>query len=241
MLIPKIIHQAWVGPMLPGIQECLDSVKRVMPDYDVRVYDGEEVDRIAPHRMTMIGKTDIVRNRKLYDEGGWWVDADCYVLKPFNGDCAYSYGLQEPRDGCWNQVCDWLFGSESGNPDQKRCLDWINTNQLLNPYDGYMRKPRQFLPRAGWEIDFRQRSMSGSHTVNAAWWGRKGAKDFLPYTEYGSRYFANRDCTRGFRSPVDMNQNEPRNATAVHLFMGSWVKYPAMGVLSEVKEAQRWG
>jgi hypothetical protein len=191
--------------MLPGIQECLDSVKRVMPDYDVRVYDGEEVNRIVPEKMTLVGKTDIVRNKKLYEEGGWWVDADCYMMKPLNGDCAYSYGLQEQRDGRFNQVCDWLFGSEAGNPDQKRCLDWINTSQLVNSYDGYMRQPYGTMYK-------------------------RGAKGFLPYNEYGSRYFAKNTPQR----------RKPSNPTAVHLFMGSWVK-PATGVLSEVKEAQRWG
>ena len=55
-MIPKVIHQVWDGPMPPGIQECLDSVKRVMPDYDVRVYNGEEVNRIVPQRMTLVGK-----------------------------------------------------------------------------------------------------------------------------------------------------------------------------------------
>ena len=205
MLIPKIIHQVWDGPMLPGIQECLDSVKRVMPDYDVRVYDGEEVNRIVPERMTLVGKTDVVRNKKLYEEGGWWVDADCYMMKPLNGDCAYSYGLQEQRDGRFNQVCDWLFGSEAGNPDQKRCLDWINTSQLVNSYDGYMRQPYGTMYK-------------------------RGAKGFLPYNEYGSRYFAKNTPQR----------RKPSNPTAVHLFMGSWVK-PATGVLSEVKEVERWG
>jgi mannosyltransferase OCH1-like enzyme len=204
VLIPKIIHQVWDGPMLPGIQECLDSVKRVMPDYDVRVYDGEEVNRIVPERMTLAGKTDIVRNKKLYEEGGWWVDADCYMMKPLNGDCAYSYGLQEQRDGRFNQVCDWLFGSEAGNPDQKRCLDWINTSQLVNSYDGYMRQPYGTMYK-------------------------RGAKGFLPYNEYGSRYFAKTTPQR----------RKPSNPTAVHLFMGSWVK-PATGVLSEVKEVERW-
>jgi hypothetical protein len=191
--------------MLPGIQECLDSVKRVMPDYDVRVYDGEEVNRIVPEKMTLVGKTDIVRNKKLYEEGGWWVDADCYMMKPLNGDCAYSYGLQEQRDGRFNQVCDWLFGSEAGNPDQKRCLDWINTSQLVNSYNGYMRQPYGTMYK-------------------------RGAKGFLPYNEYGSRYFAKNTPQR----------RKPSNPTAVHLFMGSWVK-PATGVLSEVKEAEMWG
>ena len=190
--------------MLPGIQECLDSVTRVMPDYDVRVYDGEEVNRIVPEKMTLAGKTDIVRNKKLYEEGGWWVDADCYMMKPLNGDCAYSYGLQEQRDGRFNQVCDWLFGSEAGNPDQKRCLDWINTSQLVNSYDGYMRQPYGTMHK-------------------------RGAKGFLPYNEYGSRYFAKNTPQR----------RKPSNPTAVHLFLGSWVK-SATGVLSEVKEAQRW-
>jgi len=223
VLIPKIIHQVWDGPMLPGIQECLDSVKRVMPDYDVRVYDGEEVNRIAPEKMTLVGKTDIVRNKKLYEEGGWWVDADCYMMKPLNGDCAYSYGLQEQRDGCWNQVCDWLFGSEAGNPDQKRCLDWINTSQLVNPYNGYMRRPRRHCLRSGWGID----------TV--------GAKGFLPYNEYGSRYFAKNYGNKWHHFPGRSPQRrKPANPTAVHLFLGSWVK-SATGVLSEAKEVERWG
>jgi len=203
VLIPKIIHQVWDGPMLPGIQECLDSVKRVMPDYDVRVYDGEEVNRIAPEKMTLVGKTDVVRNKKLYEEGGWWVDADCYMMKPLNGDCAYSYGLQEQKDGCWNQVCDWLFGSEAGNPDQKRCLDWLNK-----------------LPHVT-VVGFHRHCPQYAHK----------AKKFLPYNEYGSRYF----------SKTTPQRRKPANPTAVHLFMGSWVKYPATGVLSEVKEAQRWG
>lgn len=227
MLIPKIIHQVWDGPMLPGIQECLDSVKRVMPDYDVRVYDGEEVNRIAPQRMTLVGKTDVVRNKKLYEEGGWWVDADCYMMKPLNGDCAYSYGLQEQRDGCWNQVCDWLFGSEAGNPDQKRCLDWINSSQLVNTYDGYMRRPGR--------PDLYDKGLSG--------WGidTVGAKGFLPYSEYGSRYFAKNYGNKWHHFPGRSPQRrKPANPTAVHLFLGSWVKR-ATGVLSEVKEAERWG
>ena len=160
-------------------------------------------------------KTDLFRNQIVYRDGGWWVDADCFAIKPFNGDCAYSYGLQETRTDGGCLVSEWLFGSEAGNPDQKRCLDWIKDNQLVNSYSGALNSRRGVI-----------RSKRGG--IDAI-----GEKDFLPYTEYGSRYFAKLSRSQYSRPPI--------NPTAVHLFMGSWVKYPAMGVLSEVKEAQRWG
>ena len=38
MDIPKIIHYVWLGSgkMSPFIQDCVDSWKRVMPDYEIK-------------------------------------------------------------------------------------------------------------------------------------------------------------------------------------------------------------
>jgi len=215
--IPKIIHQVWDGPMLPGIQECLDSVKRVMPDYDVRVYNGEEVNEVAPDKVAFVKKTDLFRNLIVHRDGGWWVDADCFILKPFDGDRSYSYGLQEQGEGCL--LTEWLFGSEAKNPDQMRCLNWIKDNSLINPYGGVLNARRGVI-----RVNSRPQS-AYKGGIDAI-----GEKDFLPYAEYGSRYFAKHSRSRRL----------PTNPTAVHLFMGSWVK-SATGVLSEVKEVERWG
>ena len=127
-MIPKIIHQVWEGPVVPGIQECLDSVSRVMSDYDVRIYGDSDMDEYVPRDIPFMKRTDLFRNLIVFKEGGFWVDADCFILKPFKRDCGYSYGLQE-EGGCL--LSEWLFGSESGNPDQMRVYKWIRNNTLV--------------------------------------------------------------------------------------------------------------
>jgi len=214
--IPKIIHQLWVGPMIPGIQECLDSVTRVMPDHDVRVYGERELNNVVPENLSPVEKSDVLRHRIVYNEGGWWLDADCFALKPLDGDCAYSLGSQECWQGQrvayalrrkikpqWQSVCNYTFGSESGNPDQRAC----------------------------------ELAVIGQTTDYANGWGGNrgfsnivGGRTLLPANVYGSRYFAE----------INPSKYKPKNATTVHLFLSSWVKHTTNGVLSKAKEVARW-
>ena len=167
MLIPKVIHQLWAGPMVPGIQECLDSVTKVMPDHDVRVYGESELNNIVPENLSFVEKSDVLRHRIVHDEGGWWLDADCFALKPLDGDCAYSLGSQEcvsrtvmPQ---WQSVCVYTFGSEAGNPDQKAC-----ELAILGQTTDYVK---------GWG-------------GNRGFSNIVGGRTLLPANVYGSRYFA---------------------------------------------------
>ena len=122
MLIPKIIHQVWDGPMQPGIQECLDSVKRVMPDYDVVVHGGADMDELVPEPLCLVERTNLYRYRLLHRHGGWWADADCYALRPLDSDKPHSFGEQEKSA----KVVDWAFGTEAGNPDMENVLARIS-------------------------------------------------------------------------------------------------------------------
>ena len=46
MDIPKIIHYVWLGSgkMSPFIQDCVDSWKRVMPDYEIKCWNEQNFD-----------------------------------------------------------------------------------------------------------------------------------------------------------------------------------------------------
>ena len=46
MAIPKIIHYCWMsGDSYPDdIQECIDSWKKVMPDYEIRLWNTKNFD-----------------------------------------------------------------------------------------------------------------------------------------------------------------------------------------------------
>jgi len=211
-LIPKVIHQVWDGPMPPGIQECLDSVKRVMPDYDVVVHGGEDMDELVPEQFSQVERTNLYRNRLLYSHGGWWVDADCYALRSLNSDKPYSFGTQE-RSAHYSPplVVDWAFGSEAGNPDLTGVLRRLAPSRLHR---------RSSLGRSTAMLSL------GQHMAKEL-----GGGKLEPHHVYGSRRFSR-------RSP---SKQTPRNATLVHLFLGSWYKAGwRNGVLSEVKEVQRW-
>ena len=216
MLIPKIIHQLWVGPMVPGIRECLDSVTRVMPDHDVRVYGAGELNNIVPENLSPVEKSDVLRHRIVHDEGGWWLDADCFALKPLDGDCAYSLGSQECWQGQrvadalrgkfvpqWQSVCNYTFGSEAGNPDQKAC-----ELAVLGQTTDYVK---------GWG-------------GNRGFSNIVGGRTLLPANVYGSRYFAENNPSK----------HRPMGATTVHLFLSSWVKRSWEGVLAKAQEVMRW-
>ena len=193
--------------MPPGIQECLNSVTKAMPEYDVVIHKMADMDELVPAPGSLVERTNLYRTRLLYLHGGWWVDADCYALRPFDSDKPYSFGEQEMS----GRVVDWAFGSEAGNPDLTGFLRRLGPKRLhkrsniglptpVSPLGVHMAK----------ELD-----------------GRKLEPSYV----YGSRRF----------SPRPVNSLPPRNATLIHLFLGSWyINGWRKGVLSKVKEITRW-
>jgi len=216
--IPKIIHQVWSGPVPLGIQECLDSVKRVMPDYEVVVHKESDMDKLVPEQFSLVERTNLYRNRLLYSQGGWWIDADCYALRPLNSDQSYSFGRQE-RSTNYSPplVVDWAFGSEAGNSDLIGVL-------------------RRLAPSTGCYNTLSNRRSSSGQTTQMLPLGEHmakelGGKKLEPCHVYGSRRFSH-------RKPSKLIQ---RGATLVHLFLGSWyAKGWRNGVINRVKEVERW-
>ena len=214
MSIPKVIHQVWGGPMPLGIQECLDSVKRVMPNYDVVVHKESDMDELVPEQFSLVERTNLYRNRLLYSQGGWWIDADCYALRSLNSDKSYSFGMQE-RSANYSPslVVDWAFGSEAGNPDLTGVL-------------------RRLAPSIS-----NRRSSSGQTTkmlpLGEHMSRELGGRRLEPSHVYGSRRFSHYKHRRSKRIQ--------RDATLVHLFLGSWyAKDWRNGVIDKVKEVESW-
>ena len=91
--IPKIIHLCWFsGDEYPeGIKECLDSWKRVIPDYHVKLWTKEMalatsipfVKEAIEHRKWAFA-ADVIRVYALYHDGGVYADSDIYFLKRFD-------------------------------------------------------------------------------------------------------------------------------------------------------------
>jgi len=198
--------------MPPGIRECLDSVTKAMPDYDVIVHKGSDMDELVPEQFSLVERTNLYRNRLLYRHGGWWVDADCYALRSLNSDQSYSFGTQEESANYSPPlVVDWAFGSEAGN------------SRLM----GILRRlaPSRLNRRSSLGATTEMLSL-GEHMAKEL-----GGKKLEPCHVYGSRRFSH-------RKPSKLIQ---RNATLVHLFLGSWYSSNwRNGILDNVKEVEQW-
>lgn len=92
-MIPKIIHFCWLSndPYPPLIQKCLDSWKRVMPDYEIRKWDMSSFDINSVqfvHEAYSLKKwafaADYIRLYALYNYGGIYLDSDVFVKKSFD-------------------------------------------------------------------------------------------------------------------------------------------------------------
>lgn len=92
-MIPKVIHYCWFGRGdLPSeALRCIDSWKRVLPEYEIVRWDEDSFDitcnryvREAYEAKKYAFVSDYVRLYALYHHGGVYMDTDVEVLKSFD-------------------------------------------------------------------------------------------------------------------------------------------------------------
>lgn len=93
-MIPKVIHYCWLSndPFPEKIQSCMDSWKKVMPDYEWKLWNTEnfDIENSVPYVREAFANRkwafvcDYIRMYALYHEGGIYLDSDVRVLKRFD-------------------------------------------------------------------------------------------------------------------------------------------------------------
>lgn len=98
--IPKVIHYCWLSkdPYPLKIRRCMDTWKKVMPDYRIKLWntDNFDVNAIPYVRQAFEARkwafaADYIRMYALYTEGGIYLDSDVKILKPFDNFLSYSF------------------------------------------------------------------------------------------------------------------------------------------------------
>ena len=100
-MIPKIIHFCWLSgdPYPSKIRKCMATWKKVMPDYEWKLWNMENFDiSKAPVYVQEAVKTrkwafaaDYIRIYALYTEGGFYLDSDVKILKRFDGFRSFNF------------------------------------------------------------------------------------------------------------------------------------------------------
>ncbi len=151
--IPKKIHWCWLSgdPLPKKIQKCVDSWKRVMPDYEIILWDANRFDvhsakfvEDACNARKWAFAADYIRLYALYIEGGIYLDSDVLVFKRFDKFLQHAaFSAIEYHEGKnfwaenglnpkgYNAIQAAVIGAEKGNPWIKMCLEHYQNEKIF--------------------------------------------------------------------------------------------------------------
>mgnify|MGYP001171208262 FL=1 len=146
-MIPKIIHFCWLSgePYPPLIANCLESWKRVLPDYEIMLWDTNRIDvssnlwlKQSFENRKYAFAADYIRFYALYHYGGIYLDADVEVLKTFDPLLCEKEIIGEEASG---DIEAAVIGVEKGCEWVKKCLDYYNVRPFVKQDGSYDMRP----------------------------------------------------------------------------------------------------
>ena len=130
-MIPKIIHYCWLSkdPYPAGIQACLYSWKRHLPDYEFKLWNFScfDIESSQWVKTAFLAKryafaADYIRAYALYHYGGIYLDCDVEVLKPYDDLLHLPYFIGKEKTHTPIEAA--TMGFEKGHPLMKYLLDY---------------------------------------------------------------------------------------------------------------------
>lgn len=139
-MIPKIIHQIWIGPN-PAPTKFMDTWKDKNPDFKYIIWNEEELKKkqhifCCKHRVNEIeeicGQVDIIRWEILYEYGGIFIDADSICIEPIddilmNTNCFSTWEQEKIRPGL---IAIGTMGFPPKHPLLEKIIEWIKNNPV---------------------------------------------------------------------------------------------------------------
>ena len=137
-MIPKIIHQLWIGPKPPPTNH-MDTWKNKNPEFEyIRWTEQElmkrdmkiECQNRVDEMVEINGKADIIRWEILYKYGGVFLDADSICIEPVDEmlmQCKSFAGWEheQKRPGL---IATGTMGFPPNHPLVKEAIEWIKVN-----------------------------------------------------------------------------------------------------------------
>ena len=107
-------------PFPPDIQKCIDSWKRILPDYEIWLWDTKRFDLSTSVWVTEAYDkkkyafcADYIRMYALFNYGGVYLDSDVEVLRSFNDLLTLPYFIGYESKQYFEAA---VIGAEKGNP-----------------------------------------------------------------------------------------------------------------------------
>ena len=135
-IIPKIIHQIWIGGPLPDVfKKYMKTWQDMHPDWEYILWDDEKVKELFPlynqkfydASEGMGVKSDLLKWEIIYRFGGVYADVDFECLRPLD-QLHYTYDFYtafQPLDAFFVQLGAALYAGYPGHPILKHCIETI--------------------------------------------------------------------------------------------------------------------
>ncbi len=135
-IIPKHIHQIWIGGPLPEVfKKYIDTWKQMHPDWGYTLWTDENVHELFPlHNQSyydesegMGVKSDLLKWEIIYRFGGVYVDVDYECLQPLDElHHLYDfYTAYQPLDAFFVQLGAALYAAHPEHLILKHCIETI--------------------------------------------------------------------------------------------------------------------
>jgi len=139
-MIPKIIHQLWIGPKIPP-SNFMDTWKTKHPEFEYIRWNEEEFKKRNIHfscqnriddMEEINGKADIMRWEILYHYGGIFLDADSICVEPLNEVITETkaFAIWENEQCRKGLIAPGAMGFPPRHPLVKDCILWIQRNDV---------------------------------------------------------------------------------------------------------------
>jgi hypothetical protein len=139
-VIPKIIWSFWDGEQPPIVKACIDSWKRMAPDYEIRILDKESTKDIQNYKLaneSVQRYSDFVRLDRLSKYGGVWIDASVYLTKPLDwiqdgsDFVGYKSTSQQVKPDLY-VIDNWFFACKKGS---EYVRDWYEEMKRIDTFE----------------------------------------------------------------------------------------------------------
>lgn len=136
-IIPKKIHQVWLGSDLPEkYRKLCNSWSEIHPDWEYKLWTDKDINEFDIDIEKFNGiknlgaKSDILRYHILYKYGGIYADTDFLCLRSFEPILKYDFfGCGGVTDTNNNPLLfNGLFGATKNNKIIEDCINSINNN-----------------------------------------------------------------------------------------------------------------
>lgn len=158
-MIPKIIHYTWFSgePFPEKIQMCVDSWKKLLPDWEFRLWDMESIrpiDSVFLREALVERKwayaADYVRLYAVYHHGGVYLDTDVILQKPLDPLLVARAFIGKENSVHYEGgfIAQYLsshcFGAEKEHPFIKDCLDYFHDRHFVTSRNEILPQPLRY-------------------------------------------------------------------------------------------------